>query len=288
VILAHIGVTSGPILLAWTLDPPLLVALGLAAAAWLMVVRRVNAAHSQTPMPAWRSWAFVGGLLVLFVALQSPIDTFADDLFSVHMVQHILLGFVVAPLLVLAAPMTLLLRWARPGPRRRLLLPVLHSRALRVLLAPPLTWLLFAAVMWAVHFTTLFEAALESEPIHQLEHVLLLGSGILFWLPVIGNEPMPWRMSWSWRLLYLFLAMPLTSLLGLVLYAQAFVLYPHYLLRLGPAALDDQRAAATIMWIGSDLLFMGAIGLLVWAWSRALRLPPRALASGTPGNLPDA
>lgn len=273
VILAHIGATSASPVLAWTFDPPLLLALGLTAAAWLLLVRRVNAAHPRTPMPAWRSWAFLGGLLVLFVALQSPIDTFADDLFSVHMVQHVLLSFISAPLLVLGAPVTLLLRWSRPGPRRRLLLPVLHSRVLRVLLFPPLTWLLFAAVMWAVHFTPLFEAALESEPIHQLEHLLLLGSAILYWLPAVANEPMPWRLSWSWRLLYLFMGMPLVSLLGLVLYSQTFVLYPHYLLRLGDGALADQRLAGTIMWVGSDLLSMVAIGLLVWAWSRALASP---------------
>lgn len=286
-ILAHVGVTSGPILLAWTFDPPLLLALGLTLVAWVLLVRRVNAAHPQSPVPAWRSWAFLGGLAVLLIALQSPIDTFADDRFSVHMVQHVLLSFVVAPLLVLGAPVTLLLRWARPGPRRALLLPVLHSRALRVLLFPPLTWLLFAAVMWAVHFTALFELALESEPIHQLEHLLLLGSGILYWLPAIGGEPMPWRMSWSMRLIYLFIGMPLSSLLGLVLYAQTFVLYPHYLLRLGEAALDDQRLAGTIMWVGSDLLSMIAIGALVWVWARHEAFP-RRVATRPAKELPDA
>jgi putative copper resistance protein D len=139
------------------------------------------------------------------VALQSPIDTFADDLFSVHMVQHVLISFVVAPLLVLGAPMTL----------------------------------------------------------------LLLVTGILYWLPAIGLEPMPWRLSWSMRLLYLFVGMPFGSLLGLVLYSQSFVLYPHYLLRLGSDALADQRMAGTIMWVGADLLSMIAIGALVLAWARA-------------------
>lgn len=286
-ILAHIGVTSGPVALAWTFDPPLLVALVVAAAIWVLLVRRVNARHPSTPVAAWRTWSFLGGVAVLLLALQSPVDTFADDLFSVHMVQHVLLSFVVAPLLVLGAPVTLLLRWSRPGPRRRLLLPVLHSRVLRVLLFPPLTWLLFAAVMWAVHFSPLFELALESQPIHQLEHLLLLGTGILYWLPAIGTEPMPWRLSWSWRLLYLFVSMPLSSLLGLVLYAQSFVLYPHYLLRLGDAALADQRLAGTIMWVGSDLLSMVAIGLLVWGWSRALASPP-VHAGRVDRPLPDA
>jgi len=270
VILAHVGIgTMTPFLLSWTLDPPLLIAIGLTVIAWLSMVRRVNRAHPHSRVAAWRSNAFLAGLVVLLLALQSPIDTFADDLFSVHMLQHLLLSFVVAPLLVLGAPVTLVLRFARRDVRRRLLLPVLHSRALRVLLFPPLTWALFAAVMWLVHFSPLFELALESEPVHQLEHLLLLGSGVLFWLPAIGGEPLPWRMSWSQRLLYLFIGMPLSSLLGLVLYSETFVLYPHYMFRVGSAALDDQRAAGTIMWVGSDIISMVAIGLLVWAWSQA-------------------
>jgi putative copper resistance protein D len=269
-ILAHLGpLTDGPFLLAWTFDVPLLAALGATAVGWLLVVRHVNAAHPRSPAPAWRTWAFLSGLALLLVALQSPIDTFADDLFSVHMIQHVLISFVVAPLLVLGAPMTLLLRFARGGVRRSVLLPILHSRALRVLLYPPLTWLLFAAAMWAMHFSPLFEMALESEPIHQLEHLLLLVTGILYWLPAIGLEPMPWRLSWSMRLLYLFVGMPFGSLLGLVLYSQSFVLYPHYLLRLGSDALADQRMAGTIMWVGADLLSMIAIGALVLAWARA-------------------
>jgi cytochrome c oxidase assembly factor CtaG len=73
--------------------------------------------------------------------------------------------------------------------------------------------------------------------------------------------------------------MPLSSLLGLVLYSETFVLYPHYLFRLGSAALDDQRAAGTIMWVGSDIISMVAIGLLVWAWSQADARRARALAS---------
>ncbi len=283
-ILAHVGTSSEAFLLSWSFELPLLLGISLAAVVWIALVWRVNRSHPLSNVPGSRTAAFLGGLLLLLVALQSPIDAFADDLFSVHMLQHLLLSFVVAPLLVLGAPVTLLLRASHGGLRRRLLIPILHSRLVRVVLFPPLTWLLFAATMWLVHFSPLFEMALENEAVHQLEHVLLLGTGVLFWLPAIGSEPLPWRMSWSLRLLYLFVGMPLTSLLGLVLYSQTFVLYPHYLSRLGSAALDDQRAAGTIMWVGSDFISMIAIGLLVWGWSRneARRARARqALASGS-------
>jgi putative copper resistance protein D len=272
---AHLAGADPP--LGWSLEPPLLLALVLVALTWGWMVWRVNRAHPRSPVPAWRVAALLAGLAVLLVALQSPIDTHADDSFAVHMVQHLLLSFVAAPLLVLGAPMTVLLRFARPGVRRRLLLPLLHGRLLRALLFPPLTWTLFAVAMWAAHFTPLFELSLESEAVHQLEHLLFLVTGLLYWLPAIGSEPVPWRLGWSMRLLYLFVGMPQSSVLGLVLNSQGGVLYPHYAALRGRAALEDQRLAGTIMWVGSDLLSMVAIGLLVWAWARAEARPRHAL-----------
>jgi cytochrome c oxidase assembly factor CtaG len=278
-VFAHVAASDPP--LGWSLDPPLLLALALAALTWSWMVWRVNRAHPRSPVPAWRTAALLAGLAVLLVALQSPIDTHADDSFAVHMVQHLLLSFVAAPLLVLGAPMTVLLRFARPAVRRRLLLPLLHGRLLRALLFPPLTWALFAVAMWAAHFTPLFELSLESEPVHELEHLLFLATGLLYWLPAIGSEPVPWRLGWSMRLLYLFVGMPQSSVLGLVIYAQGAVLYPHYAVLLGGAALEDQRLAGTLMWVGSDLLSMVAIGLLVWAWARAEARPRHALVRRT-------
>lgn len=250
----------------WTIEPLLLAAIGLAAAAWLVAVARVNEAHRRTPVPAWRSVAFLGGLLTLFVALASPIDTFADDLFSVHMLQHVLIAFVAAPLLVLGAPGTLLLRVASHGVRRAVLLPMLHSRPVRMLTFPAFTWLLFAVVMWVAHFSPLFELALESDGIHQLEHLAFLVSGFLYWLPAIGSDPLPHRLSSSGRLLYLFLGMPQSSLLGLVIVSQTTVMYPHYV---AAGALADQRLAGTVMWIGGDLISVALIGVAGWLWLQA-------------------
>ena len=98
-------------------------------------------------MPAARLAAFVAGILVLEIALASAIERSDTTLFSVHMVQHILLTLVAAPPLALGAPITLLLRVARGDVRRRWILPVLHSRAVRILAFPLVAWVLFAGVM---------------------------------------------------------------------------------------------------------------------------------------------
>lgn len=276
---AHVSIggvpgASGP-------DLPLLLGLAVALVAWLWAVRSVNRAHPRSPVPRWRTVAFVAGLGVLLLALQSPIDTYADDMFSVHMLQHLLISFVAAPLFVLAGPMLLALRAAPPSLRGRLLLPLLHSRAVRLLTHPIVTWTLFGAVMWAVHFSVLFELALESEPIHRLEHVLLLVAACLYWLPAIGSEPMPVRLGWSGRFLYLLLGMPVSSVLGLMLVAQTAPLYIGYAAASGwSAALADQRLAGTVMWIGGDVLAFAILGILVWLWLRAESARMRRLGLG--------
>lgn len=257
--------------LDWSFAPLLQVALLGSAALYLLAIRRIARAHPRTPVRASRIAAFIGGIAVIEVALQSGIGTYDDTLFSVHMVQHMLLMFVAAPLLVLGTPITVLLRAVRPEVRRDVILPVLHSRVVRVVGHPVFAWLLFTAVMYASHFSPLFDTALESDPVHQLEHLLFLGSAVLFWLPVAGLDPSPYRMAYPARLLYLFLQFPLMSFLSLAIYSAPAVLYAHYATLArpwGPSPLEDQQAAGAIMWIWGDLTFFISIVLVVAVWLR--------------------
>ena len=259
------------LLLGWSVEP--LVALPLAAAGllWLHLVRRVNAAHRATPVPRRRTATFLGGLAAIAVALLSGIERYDTVLFSVHMVQHILLTFVAAPLIVLSAPVTLVLRAATARDRRRWILPILHSRALRVLAFPVVAWALFAGVMWASHFSPLFDAALEDPLLHFVEHGLFLGSALLFWWPAIGPDPAPWRMAPPIRALYVFLQMPQNTFLAVALLGASSPLYSHYatLARSwGPDPLLDQQIAAGIMWLLGDVAFLAAVLGLVAVWMR--------------------
>ena len=132
----------------WSFDPTIWLPLAAAATAYLWAVRRVDRLHPATPVPRDRPAAFLLGLAAIAVALQSGIERWDTTLFSVHMVQHLILIFVAAPLLVLGAPITLVLRVATPGVRRRWILPVLSSRVVRVVGHPLVAWLAFVAVMW--------------------------------------------------------------------------------------------------------------------------------------------
>jgi putative membrane protein len=264
--------TLASLLLEWTFEP--LPTLGILAAAiwWWWAVRRVDAAHPANAVPVRRSVAFAAGLTALAFALLSGIDRYDTALFSVHMIQHVLLTLVAAPLIALAAPITLLLRVASPATRRRWILPVLHARLTRILAFPVVAWVIFAGVMWVSHFSPLFDAALEDPLVHDLEHALFLGSGLLFWWPAVALDPAPWRMPHPARALYVFLQMPQNTFLAVVLLNVGVALYPHYAtlaLPWGPSALADQATAAGIMWLAGDAIFLAAILAIVAGWMRA-------------------
>ena len=135
-----------------------------------------------------------------------------------------------------------------------------------------MTWVIFAGVLWASHFSPLFNASLDNEAIHVFEHFLYLGAALLFWYPVVGADPSPWRLPHPARIGYLFLSMPQMAFLGLAIMSAPGVLYDHYatLARSwGPSPLDDQQWAGGIMWVGGDMLMLIALILAVWVWLRA-------------------
>jgi len=272
--LAHGEAAPAPrwpsVLLEWSLDPLAVAGIALVAVAYVAAVRRIAAAHPANPHPAHRSWLFAGGLAAIGVALLSPIEAYEGQLFSVHMLQHMLVELVAAPLLLAGAPITLALRAANPRWRRGLL-SVLHSRVVRALAFPVVAWVLFAAVNWGWHFSVLYDDALENQLLHYLQHATFLGAALLFWWPVIGADPSPWRLPHPVRLLYLFLAMPQNSFLGVAIMSASSVLYPHYVTNVrdwGPTPLEDQQLGGVFMWVGGDLIFLAAMAVVVVMWMR--------------------
>ena len=262
--------TFPAILLAWKLDPLVMGALLVAAAAYAWAVRRVNRGHPSNPQPAYRSWLFGGGLAAIGLALLSPIEAYEGELFSVHMVQHMLLELIAAPLLLAGAPITLALRAAAPQVRRRLL-AVLRSRIVHAISFPVVAWVLFAAVNWGWHFSVLYDRALENQALHYFQHATFLGAALLFWWPIVGADPSPWRLPHPVRILYVFLAMPQNSFLGVAIMSAGTVLYPHYATNgreWGLSPLEDQALGGVIMWVVGDVFFLAAMIITVWLWMR--------------------
>jgi putative membrane protein len=253
-------------LTTWSLDPLISLVLTVFGAAYLLAFRAVNRRHPASHVRTWRAAAWIGGLLAVAFALEGSPDVYAEALFSVHMVQHLLLVAIAAPLFALAAPVTLLLRLVSPATRSRLVLPVLGSRIVGVVTHPLVAWIVFAMVMWGTHFSPLFDAALENPLIHHFEHALYLGAAMLFWWPVVAADPIRHRLGWAARIVYLGTALPWNSFLGVAIYFAPNVLYAHYATTVrtwGPTPLLDQQVAGAVMWVGGDLAFLVALLLVI-------------------------
>ena len=267
------------LLTGWTLEPVPLALILLAAALYGAGLRRLDRAEARPRWPGSRTAAFYGGLAVTTIALLSPIDTYADVSFSIHMVQHVLLLMVAAPMFALGAPVTLALRASRPETRRRILLPVLHSRPVALLTHPLVAFALFAVAQYVSHFTGFYNAALRSNPIHYLEHALYLAAALLFWWPVVGLDTAPHKLSHPARLLYLVAAMPLEAFLAVALLSARP--YPAYVALPQPwggaAAVADQSSAAAVMWIAGDLAMLIAALLTAAAWLRREQVRQRRI-----------
>ncbi|MBS1868754.1 MAG: cytochrome c oxidase assembly protein [Actinobacteria bacterium] len=251
----------GELLGGWTLDPGLLLsaAVALAAYAWGAVRAR--------RWPAQRGACFALGVAASLLALCSGLDAWSERLLSVHMVQHLLLTLVAAPLLVAGAPLALALRALPHGGARRLA-RALRSRPARALTHPLVTWSLLPALLLATHLTGIFELTLRDPAAHAAEHLAYLAAAVLFWLPVLGAEPLPRRPGPVGQLLYLLLGMPAMAAAGVLLTIDTSVRYPAYLAparALGVDALADQHAAGTIMWVAGSVLAAALTVAAVWA-----------------------
>ncbi len=256
----------------WAAEPLPWIGVGLALVGYLLAARRVNRTGPRTPIAGWRIACWLGGLATILIALVSAIDLYAEDFLSIHMVQHLLLSMVAPPLLALGAPITLLLRVATPEVRRRLILPVLHSRFVRFIASPLVAWPLFTATMFVTHFSPIYDAALEDPGIHVAEHAVFLVTGMLFWSPIVAADPIPHRLGFPARVAYVVLQMPVNAAVGLMIYFAPHVLYQHYatLARTwGPSARVDQQIGGALMWGAGDIILLGTVPLLVAAWMRA-------------------
>jgi putative membrane protein len=207
--------------------------------------------------------AFLGaGLAALVAAVLPPFDAAADRQLSVHMVEHLLIVFVAAPLIVAGAPVRLALR-TLPHGGRDALVRLLHSRPARLLGHPVMAWSVFAAVILGTHLPAVYDLALRAPAVHAAEHTLYLWAALLFWAPVIGADPVPHRLSAGAGLVYMITAMVPMTVVGVWLLTADRVVYPHYTTFAG--ALSDQRSGAVVMWLGGGVAMVAATSIVAWA-----------------------
>ena len=251
---------------AWTFDPAVLVGLALAVVAYERGVRQGSGAGG-------RRAAFHVAMAAILVALVSPVDAMAGTLVSAHMVQHVLLILVAAPLLAVSAPAASLLRGTPPAVRtsardlrRAFGLDVDRLRSVR---SPVARWLLYVVTLWIWHASVVYGAAVDNEWLHVVEHVTFLGSAFLIWSVILG--PARTRMPRGLG----FLAVFTLGLQGIFLSALlTFARTPWYADHLaapdgwGLDPLADQQLAGVLMWIPAGFIHAGIALYLLLAWMR--------------------
>jgi putative membrane protein len=242
------------VLTDWTLDPIQLLPIVAAAVAYGMRARTL--ARRGQPVPAWRKALFATGILLLLLAYVSPVASIGEqELFSAHMLQHVVIGDL-APLCLLAG---------LNGPILRPLLALRPVERLRVLANPAIALPLWAANLYLWHLPFLYEAAVENSAVHALEHIAFFAAGIVVWLPVLETLPAPEWFGTGAKLGYIAVVRLVETLLGNVFLWSGTVFYGVYdrgeeLWGISPLA--DQNLAGAVMMIEGSLVTIAALSWL--------------------------
>lgn len=269
---AHGAPRPGELWSAWEFDP--LVVAGLAVSAWLYLrgVRRLwDAAGAGAGVRLWEALAFAAGWLSLVIALVSPLHPWGSALFSVHMGQHEILMLVAAPLVILGHPLPVFFAALPRGTARDL---ARWSRATRWRPAAALVsnafvaWLIHAVVLWVWHIPFLFQATLDSDLVHTLQHLSFFGSALLFWWAAMHGGR---AIGYGAAVLYMFTTAMHSGILGAMLTLAGSVWYPAYAKTApewGLTPLEDQQLGGLIMWIPAGLVYIVAGLALIAGWMR--------------------
>ena len=271
-VFAHAGRSLAPHDLwgAWNVDLVLLTGLGLTVWAY----RRGRVRGPRRDADKWRGRCFAGALAVVAVALISPLDALSAALASAHMVQHVLLLLVAAPLLALSSPGTTLLRGAPPALRQA---TGRWRRRLRQLRNPAVVWALHVATIWFWHAAVPYDAALGNHVLHVVEHAMFVVTGLAFWQVVLGARG---AVPNGFGILLVFtMAMQSVFLSALLTFASS-PWYSSYASTTAPWRLEplaDQQLAGVIMWIPAGLVYLGVALALLVRWIQTAEREPLAV-----------
>jgi cytochrome c oxidase assembly factor CtaG/cytochrome c2 len=282
-------VLMSQLLTQWNWEPWLLACIGITTVPYLIGMARMGREQRGKILGRWRALSFLTGIAVLLLALESPLDEVADDLFSAHMFQHMLLLLVIPPLLVAGRPVITWL-WAFNLDARRAVVRGWTRAGLqslfRVLMRPLVVWLLLTVALCFWHLPGPYGWALQHEWVHDLEHLSFLALSLAFWTIVIEPYGQRRALGYGGTIVFVVSSGFVMSLIGAILTLAPHPLYAVHLdtARYGLTALADQQLAGIIMWIPSNLVHIGALCAVFFAWFHADEQRAPRIRSAT-GNI---
>jgi cytochrome c oxidase assembly factor CtaG len=230
----------------------------VALALYLWGVRRNNALHPRHPWSVGKTAAWIGALFTTGVAIFSFVGVYDGELFWDHMVQHLILLMVAAPLFAIASPLRLALN-STSGTAHVVVTEALRSRVAKFLGNPIVAFVLYAVVIPVSHLTVWYNYTLTHESIHNAEHLVFLLVGYMFWRQIFGNDPNVHRLHPALQFFYLFMAIPIDTFTGLSLAGASHEMFPAYFAThrtWGPSYVLDLHIGGDIMWVVGDTLML--------------------------------
>jgi putative membrane protein len=265
----------------WSLDPSLLY---VALAGGLYVL---GSRGRDRPRPL-QALAFAASLVTIVIALDSPIDYYADQLFWVHMVQHILLLTVAPPLMLLGRPWPRMWRALPLEPRTKVARTIARSRwvaPVRAVARPIPAWILFNVTFVAWHIPAAYDLTLRDGGVHVMEHAMFFFTGLLFWARVIDPGPLRPRLVWPARIAYTASTMVVGWVLAITLVTVPHAIYSYYAALPtrpgGISAYTDQQIAAGVMWVPGSLAYTITFIIGFYRWLEPDRSAGQAPAAFT-------
>jgi putative membrane protein len=263
----------------WNLEPSILIGAALITGLYLYAIGPLRKRfYPDVRVKTGQTLSFFLGMLIMFLALVSPLDELGDSyLFSAHMLQHLCLTMIGPPLLLLGTP-----DW--------LVKPVLRNKVVfkiaKTLTYPAVAFILYNADFWLWHAPPLYNATLENQNIHILEHLTFIIFGILYWWPIFSpSKDLP-RLPIGGQILYLFLSGMPSVLLGAGL-TFAPPLYAPYIAapRLwGISAATDQQLGGLIMWIPVSIAYIVIMSVLFIRWMQQQEAKQQAMEAEAYAN----
>jgi len=277
----------------WDLTPDILVPVALAFAIYANgLVRRPGMLEDRL----WRHAAFFWGVMAVFLSLASPLDAFADRLFFMHQVQHMLIRVLGPMLIALSQPQAVLIAGLPSWVRRKALGPLLASGApgaiFGFLTHPVVATVLFIASLYLWQWPRLHNLAILNEGVHYMMHVTMLAAGLLFFWRVFDQRPAPKGTRFGLRLMMLWVAVLANIPLGVFTSFETHELYPAYDVAgrlFHMSAMDDERLGGFIMWAPSSMMMLLAVLVVIHSWAgHEEKLDDRRIASASPAPAPVA
>jgi putative copper resistance protein D len=252
-----------------TIEP--IPAIGLLATS-LLYLAGIHRLRAKGRSWSWKRWIpYACGVLCLAIATESPLASKDTELFSAHVFQHLLLSMAGPALLCMGAPLTLWLQAAN-RPTQVRILDVLHSRFVRFVSFPLVSWAIFVSTLFVLYFSPLYDLSLRNPVFHDFVHLHFIVAGFLFFAPVVAIDPHPNRMPHGARLLYVALTLPAHAFLALALLSASTPLAVDWYMTMTGRTFDqilqDQKVGSAIMWVAGDMIAIFTVGVVATQWAR--------------------